>query len=331
MAISNRDKIGRGLENLRAGLAPFVERELKARLRGDWRSAVERGSRYEMRRDAGGDIVWDTSALFSAMLGQWDDVFRYTLGPPQRSLVHEIRGVRNDWAHEQTFSTDQTYRALDSMKLLLAGRLRRRAGPRAGAPGHRRPAHQVHRAGSHRGPQGRGREWPAAGRTSSLARGHNPPRGRLLRPLRAGRVRRRPRPGLQGRGRERVPRPPRVLPPHLPHRGSQAPPRQRPQAPLRRGRRPRGGAPDQLRRRQDPLHARPLPPLLRHPRLRPRRRRATPAWRRCLLRRQGQQGCAGRHRALPGPHRHQARRDGRSGRYGARWPGSSAGLTDTRW
>jgi predicted AAA+ superfamily ATPase len=119
MAISNRDKIGRGLETLRAGLAPFVERELKARLRGDWRSAVERGSRYEMRRDAGGDIVWDTSALFSAMLGQWDDVFRYTLGPPQRSLVHEIRGVRNDWAHERTFSTDQTYRALDSMKLLL--------------------------------------------------------------------------------------------------------------------------------------------------------------------------------------------------------------------
>jgi predicted AAA+ superfamily ATPase len=119
MALSNRDRVGRGLETLRAGLAPFVERELKARLRGDWRTQVERGSRYDMRRDASGDIVWDTSALFSAMLGQWDDVFRYTLGPSQRSLVHEIRGVRNDWAHEQTFSTDQTYRALDSMKLLL--------------------------------------------------------------------------------------------------------------------------------------------------------------------------------------------------------------------
>jgi uncharacterized protein len=110
MALSNRDRVGRGLETLRAGLAPFVERELKARLRGDLRTEVERDSRYEMRRDAGDDIVWDTSALFSAMLGQWDDVFRYTLGPPQRYLVHEIRGMRNDWAHEQTFSTDQTYR-----------------------------------------------------------------------------------------------------------------------------------------------------------------------------------------------------------------------------
>ena len=57
MAISNRDKVGRGLETLRAVLAPFVERELKARLGGDWRGAVERGSHYEMRRDAGGDIV----------------------------------------------------------------------------------------------------------------------------------------------------------------------------------------------------------------------------------------------------------------------------------
>nr|MDP9484837.1 Swt1 family HEPN domain-containing protein [Actinomycetota bacterium] len=119
MALSNRDRIGRGLETLRAGLAPFVERELKARLRGHWQTEVERDSRHEMRRDANGGIVWDTSALFGAMLGQWDDVFRYTLGPPQRSLVHEVRAVRNDWAHEQAFSTDETYRALDSMKLLL--------------------------------------------------------------------------------------------------------------------------------------------------------------------------------------------------------------------
>ena len=32
MAISNGDRVGRGLETLRDGLAPFVEWELKARL-----------------------------------------------------------------------------------------------------------------------------------------------------------------------------------------------------------------------------------------------------------------------------------------------------------
>jgi hypothetical protein len=47
MAISNRDRVGRGLETLRAGLASFVERELKTRLRGDWQAQVERGSRHE--------------------------------------------------------------------------------------------------------------------------------------------------------------------------------------------------------------------------------------------------------------------------------------------
>jgi uncharacterized protein len=118
MALSNRDRVGRGLEVLRAGLEPFVERELRARIGGRWQDAVERGSRSELRRRNGG-IEWDTPALLGAMLGQWDDVFRYTLGPPQHSLVHEVRNVRNDWAHERAFSTDQTYRALDSMKLLL--------------------------------------------------------------------------------------------------------------------------------------------------------------------------------------------------------------------
>lgn len=119
MAISNRDRVGKGLEALRAGLEPFVERELKARLRGDWRAEVMRSSRSEIRRDGSGNIIWDNSALLGAVIGQWEEVFRYTLGPPQRSLAHEIREVRNNWAHEQTFSTDATYRALDSMKLLL--------------------------------------------------------------------------------------------------------------------------------------------------------------------------------------------------------------------
>ncbi len=91
VAISNRDRVGRGLETPRAGLAPFVERELKARLRGNWRTEVERGSRYEIRRDAEGGIARDNSALFGAMLGQWEEVFRYTLAPPRRALVHEIR------------------------------------------------------------------------------------------------------------------------------------------------------------------------------------------------------------------------------------------------
>ncbi len=119
MALSNRDRVQRGLDLLRAGLTPFVERELKSRLGGNWQAEVDRARRYEIDRDADNNLHWDNSALLGVMLDQWRDVFGRTLGPSQRTLVHELKGVRNDWAHDKPFSTDQTYRALDSMRLLL--------------------------------------------------------------------------------------------------------------------------------------------------------------------------------------------------------------------
>ena len=41
------------------------------------------------------------------------------LGHTERSLVSELRDVRNKWAHQRTFTTDDAYRALDSMERLL--------------------------------------------------------------------------------------------------------------------------------------------------------------------------------------------------------------------
>src|SRR6266700_4147346 len=37
----------------------------------------------------------------------------------KRSLVSEMREVRNKWAHQEPFSTDDAYRALDSVQRLL--------------------------------------------------------------------------------------------------------------------------------------------------------------------------------------------------------------------
>ncbi len=50
----------------------------------------------------------------------WNDVFRKILGPAERSLVGELRGHRNKWAHQESFSSDDAYRALDSVGRLLA-------------------------------------------------------------------------------------------------------------------------------------------------------------------------------------------------------------------
>jgi hypothetical protein len=55
-------------------------------------------------------MMWDT----------WNDVFRITLGHAERTFVSELREVRNKWAHQQAFSSDDAYRALDSAARLLA-------------------------------------------------------------------------------------------------------------------------------------------------------------------------------------------------------------------
>jgi hypothetical protein len=65
------------------------------------------------------DPPWDATSLLAVMWNQWNDVFRKTLGPAERSLVSELRDHRNKWAHQQTFSSDDAYRALDSVVRLL--------------------------------------------------------------------------------------------------------------------------------------------------------------------------------------------------------------------
>jgi hypothetical protein len=55
------------------------------------------------------------------MWDQWNTVFKEILGHAERSLVSELRDVRNKWAHRDAFSGNDAHRALDSMaRLLLA-------------------------------------------------------------------------------------------------------------------------------------------------------------------------------------------------------------------
>ena len=119
MAITNHERVGKALELLRAGLAPFVERELKY-VYGD-RLTTEVGRLLgEDRLNAGRAILqWDAAALLKVIWDGWHEVFKRTLGFAERSLVSELRDLRNRWAHQQTFSSDDTYRALDSMARLL--------------------------------------------------------------------------------------------------------------------------------------------------------------------------------------------------------------------
>src|SRR5438445_8328419 len=119
MAITNHERVGKALELLKAGLAPFVEREFKNLYKGQALAEAQKMMTSE-RLDANRPIAaWDTAVLLHLMWEAWNDVFRRTLGQAERTLVSELRDVRNRWAHQEPFSTDDAYRALDSAGRLL--------------------------------------------------------------------------------------------------------------------------------------------------------------------------------------------------------------------
>lgn len=119
MAPTNRERVGRALELLQAGLSPWAQREMEAVHKGRWLEMARQAVRDD-RAVAGDFFSWDISALVSVILSEWNRVFRYALGPSERNYVHEVRDVRNAWAHMENFSSDDTARALDTMKRLLA-------------------------------------------------------------------------------------------------------------------------------------------------------------------------------------------------------------------
>lgn len=122
MAITNQDRIGKAMDLLRAGLIPFVERELKAQDAQGWlniaRESVAEGQARLFEK--GRTPQWDAASLLAVLWNQWNAIFRRTLGQAERTLVSELRDVRNKWAHQNPFSSDDTDRALDSMARLLS-------------------------------------------------------------------------------------------------------------------------------------------------------------------------------------------------------------------
>jgi predicted AAA+ superfamily ATPase len=119
MAITNQERVGKAMELLRQGLAPFVEREFKSVHKAQ---TADAGRRYMGDdRTLGKKPIadWDAAALLKLMSEAWNDVFGRTLGRAERSLVQELRDCRNKWAHQEPFSSDDADRALDSMARLL--------------------------------------------------------------------------------------------------------------------------------------------------------------------------------------------------------------------
>jgi hypothetical protein len=118
MPPSNRDRVGQALDLLGEALKPYVEREMQAAYGDRWlqEAAVSLDREIDVR-DAEAHL--DVYALLKIMWEQWNQVFKRVLSFGDRTLAAELRDVRNRWAHQESFTTDDAYRALDSAQRLL--------------------------------------------------------------------------------------------------------------------------------------------------------------------------------------------------------------------
>jgi predicted AAA+ superfamily ATPase len=110
MAETNNERVGKALSFLAQGLAPFVDRECGLKYGLDWENAVP---------GDGARSKTDIQFLLRTMTSTWREVFERTLGRMERNYVSELIDARNRWAHQEPFSSDDAYRALDSAERLL--------------------------------------------------------------------------------------------------------------------------------------------------------------------------------------------------------------------
>ncbi len=128
MAITNRDRVGAAMDMLKSGLEPFVRREFIKHHRGRSVQVLQQVLGEPVRDAKAHFSGMDSAALLRVTWDSWNEVYRNILGHAERSLVGELRGVRNRWAHQEAFSGDDTYRALDSTHRLLTAVSAQEAG-----------------------------------------------------------------------------------------------------------------------------------------------------------------------------------------------------------
>jgi hypothetical protein len=120
MAMTNHERVGKALDLLRAGLGPFVERELQGQYRDQARAEAVRLVGDD-RNLAGKPIQGlGRSGPAADHVGRMERSVPPDPGPDERSLVSELRDWRNKWAHQEAFSSDDAYRMLDSAARLLS-------------------------------------------------------------------------------------------------------------------------------------------------------------------------------------------------------------------
>jgi len=118
MALTTKERIGRGLEHVREGLIPFVESRFKEHFGEDWTQRLGSSRSQRVRQD--GTVDWDTYRVLKALEEYWKLLFdKSPLGKAERNFVGELLDWRNRHAQDAVFTSDDVYRVLDTGQRLL--------------------------------------------------------------------------------------------------------------------------------------------------------------------------------------------------------------------
>jgi hypothetical protein len=100
------------IDTVKAGLLPFVQREMKSKYGPEWERKAE-------CRIVTGKPHWDLQAVLKTMLVNWRDVFESALPSTAKSYVFELKDWRNHVAHEHELNVSDVCRFVDTATRLL--------------------------------------------------------------------------------------------------------------------------------------------------------------------------------------------------------------------
>lgn len=115
MVMTNPDRVAKALDLLRDGLRPKLEETWAGFYGEEWLERLNN----QMHHPKDDPTTDDVAFLFKGIKATWNEVFGHGFPPAIRSMIFELADVRNTWAHQGSFSSDDVLRALDSMERVL--------------------------------------------------------------------------------------------------------------------------------------------------------------------------------------------------------------------
>jgi hypothetical protein len=119
MALSNKQRIGLALDELKPALLGYVEPTLVDAAKGPRKQEIVQAMEEAEIRTIDGKVHWDVQGLLRMMIKLWGPIFSVRFDKNDRSkirsLIGEANDIRNRHAHDVPFSYDDTYRDLDTV------------------------------------------------------------------------------------------------------------------------------------------------------------------------------------------------------------------------